>query len=142
MNLPDTEREQFDELCFYTLAHNDGRFIHQHVVDAFAAQRADAHSKPISVAFALIGLYLHIEKGYSGRQVQLAHMQLAKRRKQWPQFSLPATTGAVTVSDVLAAPSGPERDQAIDRWCRSVWRAWSANHAQVERLLNETLWPK
>ena len=57
MSRPKQEQEQFDQLCFYTLAKQDGPFIHQHVVDAFAAQHADQDSKPIGVAFALIGLY-------------------------------------------------------------------------------------
>src|SRR5512141_1801944 len=102
MSRPKAEQEQFEELCFYTLAQRDARFIHQHVVDAFAAQHADQHTKPITVAFALAGLYLHLEKRYSGRQVQLAHMQMANKRKQWPRFALPGTTGEVTVADVLA----------------------------------------
>jgi len=142
MSRSQQEQEQFDELCFYTLAKQDGAFIHQHVVDAFAAQHADQDSKPIGVAFALIGLYLHVENGYSGRKVQLAHMNLANRRKQWPQFPLPDTRGEVGVADMLAAPPGPERDQAIDRWCASVWRAWSGSHKQVRELLNSVLWPK
>jgi hypothetical protein len=33
------EKSAYDELCFYTLAHarQDPAFIHQHVVDAYAA---------------------------------------------------------------------------------------------------------
>ena len=45
-----------DELSAYTLTHGDPDFIHQHVVDAFAAQHAAAKSSAIGVAFALIGL--------------------------------------------------------------------------------------
>ena len=143
----DPERTKFDELCFYTLAHGDPSFIHQLVVDAYTAQHADKNTKPIAVAFALIGLYLHIEKGYSGRQVQQAHMTLAKRRKQWPAFQLPAVTsygsterGAVSVGDVVAAPPGQQRDAAIERWCASVWQAWSASHEQVRSLVQAELW--
>src|SRR5437762_13393080 len=55
----------FHELCYYTLSHNDRSFIHQVVVDAYAAQTADETSKPIGVAFALLGLYLHHERGYT-----------------------------------------------------------------------------
>ena len=55
------DRAAYDELASYTLAHGDPAFIHQHVVDAFAAQHATDDSKPIGVAFALIGLYLHVE---------------------------------------------------------------------------------
>jgi hypothetical protein len=53
--------DAYHELCGYTLTHGDAAFIHQHVVDAFAAQHADAHSKPIGITFALAGLYLHLE---------------------------------------------------------------------------------
>jgi hypothetical protein len=139
MTLESPEQEKFHELCFYTLAHRDPKFIHQHVVDAFAAQRADPDDKPIKVAFALIGLYLHLEQGYSGRQVQLAHMRLAKHRKQWPAFTPPSQRGAVTVADVLVAPPGCERDDAIERWCASVWEAWQGVRDAVCELLKDEL---
>ena len=63
---PAADRAAYDELASYTLIHGDPAFIHQHVVDAFGAQHATDHSKPIGVAFALIGLYLHVERGRSG----------------------------------------------------------------------------
>ena len=69
-------------------------------------------------------------------------MNLANRRKQWPRFPLPDMRGEVGVADVLAAAPGLERDQAIDRWCASVWRAWSGSHRQVNELVNSVLWPK
>ena len=34
---PTSEEELFHELSFYTLAHPDPAFIHQHIVDAYAA---------------------------------------------------------------------------------------------------------
>jgi hypothetical protein len=135
----DTEQAQFDELCFYTLAHHDPSFIHQHAVDAYTAQHANETGKPIGLAFALIGLYLHVEKQYSGRQVQRAHMQLAKTRKPWPRFRIPEERGTVTVADVLAAPPGRERDDAIKRWCASVWAAWRDSHDQARALLQDQL---
>jgi hypothetical protein len=76
-----TEQDAYHELCAYTLADRDPAFIHQHVVDAFAVQHADARTKPIAVTFAPVGLYLHIEKGYSGKLVQRVHMDLAKRKR-------------------------------------------------------------
>src|SRR6186997_35548 len=93
------DRAAYDELASYTLAHGDSAFIHQHVVDAFAAQHATEDSKPIGVAFALIGLYLHVERGRSGREVQQAHMRLGRQRREWPVFDLPATRGEVTIAD-------------------------------------------
>lgn len=131
----DDEEEAYHHLCAYTLTAGDATFIHQHVVDAWAAQHATASSKAIGVAFALFGLQLHLERGFTGREVQLAHMQLAKDRRPWPSFALPATRGAVTARDVLAAPAGPERVRAIDAWCASVWAAWHGSHGQVRELL-------
>ena len=119
-----SEQDAYAELCCYTLAHGDVSFIHQHVVDAFGAQLADEQTKPIALTFALVGLYLHIEKQFSGKQVQRAHMRLAQRKRTWPVFDLPRDRGAITVAEVLAAPAGPDRDKAIDAWCRSVWQTF------------------
>ena len=131
------DRAAYDRLASYTITHGDPAFIHQHVVDAFAAQHAAEESKPIGVAFALIGLYLHLELGRSGRKVQQAHIRLARRRRQWPTFELPVERGDLKIRDVLAVPPGPERDRAIDGWCASVWKAWSGSHQRVVALLAE-----
>jgi hypothetical protein len=133
---PDPEIPLYDQLRFYTLAHGGAEFIHQYVVDAWTAQHADEHTKSIAITFALVGLYLCVEKHYSGRHVQQVHMQMAKRRKDWPTFPLPTDRGSVTVTDVMNAPAGPERDQAILRWCESVWHSWSENGPQIAKLLS------
>jgi hypothetical protein len=132
-----SELDAYRELSAYTLGHGGPSFIHQHVVDAFAAQHADERTKPIGLTFALAGLYLHLEKGFSGRQVQRAHMQMGRQKRQWPGFALPAQRGAVTALEVMAAPEGAERDKAIDDWCRSVWDAFSAHRQAVDALLRE-----
>jgi hypothetical protein len=127
--------EAYNELCGYTLAHGNASFIHQHVVDAFAAQTADERTKPITLTFALVGLYLRVEKQFSGKQVQRVHATLAQRKQPWPAFAPPRDRGAMTVADVLAAPAGPERDQAVDVWCRSVWETFRESHETVADLL-------
>lgn len=130
-----TEDEANDELRAYTLTHGDPSFIHQHVVDAFMAQHADENTKPIGITFALIGLYLHVEKGVSGRDVQRMHMLLARRKRTWPRFTLPKNRGSVTVLDVMRAPAGPERDAAIEAWAASVWDAYRDQRDVVAALL-------
>ncbi|MFI5229668.1 MAG: DUF5946 family protein [Gemmatimonadales bacterium] len=130
-----TEREAYDELSAYTLSHKSPEFLHQHVVDAFGAQRATAETKPIGVAFALAGLCLQLEHGFTGRQVQRAHMKLAGRSRSWPTFALPADRGAMTAVDVLAAPAGDARDAAIGAWCGSVWAAYADQAPAVRALL-------
>jgi hypothetical protein len=132
-----TEGEAYDELCAYTLSHGDPQFIHQHVVDAWAAQHADERTKPIGLAFALAGLYLLLEKNASGREIQRTHMRLARRKRDWPSFELPESRGAMTALDVMAAPAGPQRDAAIRAWCAAVWAPFSAQRAKVAALLAE-----
>ena len=127
--------ESYHALCAYTLAHGDAAFIHQHVVDAFAAQRAGDRSKPIGVAFALVGLYLHVEKQWSGRQVQHAHMRLARQKRAWPTFALGEDRGAMTAADVMNTAAGPARDAAIHAWCVSVWTALDIHRPAIVSLL-------
>ncbi|HLK68947.1 MAG TPA: DUF5946 family protein [Bryobacteraceae bacterium] len=128
-------RAAYDEVYVYTMGRPG--FILQHVVDAFAVQTANEDTKPIAVVFGLIGLYLHLEKQFSGRQVQKAHMELGRRRRAWPRVNLPEDRGSITVADVLAASAGPERDVAIDDWCRSVWTACGADRQTIITLLRE-----
>ncbi len=134
-----TDQDLYNELAFYTLAHGDPAFIHQNVVDAFAAQHADASTKPITIVFALIGLYLHVEKGFTGKQVQRAHMQLARHRRQWTMPALPQNRGAIRIQDVLAAAPGPDRDTMIHCWCESAWHSWSASRQQIVDLAKTEL---
>lgn len=131
------ELAAYDALRAYTLTHGDPAFLHQHVVDAWTAQHAGAQTKPIALAFALIGLYLHVERGHTGRQVQRVHMALGRRKRAWPPFSVPDERASLTALDVLAHPAGPERDQAIHRWCAAVWDTFRDSRAQVIGLLAE-----
>lgn len=140
MDQEKSEQEKYDELYCYALNHSDPPFILQYVVDAHAAQCADENTKPIKLAFALIGLYLHIEKNYSGKDVQKAHMQLAKRRRQWPTFTQPKKRGSITVSDVIRISPGRSRDLMIQKWCTSVWEAYNESHKQVIDLVQRELY--
>lgn len=136
------DQKMFYKLSCYTQTHPDPSFIHQYAVDAFTAQCANGNTKPITISFALIGLYLHIEKNFSGREVQIAHVKLAKHRKEWPKFNLPLSRGHVTVYDVLDAPRGPERDEMIHKWCISVWDAYSDSHKKVADLVQAELYDR
>lgn len=128
-----------DELCAYALTHGGKEFIHQHVVDAYAAQHVGEGTKPVAMAAALIGLFLFVERGYTGRRVQLVHMQLGKKMKAWPLFELPDKRAPLTVMDPLNAHLGPERDEKIKDWGRAVWEMWKEHHAEIERLLSRAI---
>jgi hypothetical protein len=127
----------YHDLCCYTLTHGDPAFIHQHVIDAFAAQDARADDKPIRLTFALVGLYLHVERGFTGREVQLAHMKLGRKKRQWPELQIPADRGAISAATVLTAEPGTARDDQIHQWTVSVWQAFAENRGAIEQLLQE-----
>jgi len=127
----------YEELCCYTLSRGDPSFIHQHAVDAFGAQSFTFGQKPIRLVFALIGLHLHLDHQFTGRQVQLAHTKLGRHEGEWPVLPLPADRGAITAEAVGMAAAGPERDSIIERWCASVWAAFRDNHPVVIALTRE-----
>ena len=133
----DEMRAAYDELYVYTMGRPG--FILQHVVDAYAVQTANEQSKPIGIAFGLVGLSLHVEKQFSGHQVQKMHMELGRRRREWPRVNLPEDRGGMTVADVLAESAGPKRDMAIENWCRSVWTAFGANRQTLIQLFSQTI---
>jgi hypothetical protein len=133
------ENEHYSALAFYTLSLGDPAFIHQHIVDAFQAQTANEQSKAITVFFSLAGLYLHIEKEYTGRRVQLAHMHMARITKAYPKLPLPENRGSITVGDVVETPPGKQRDEMIHRWCISVWDAYSQQRETVIALTESLL---
>jgi hypothetical protein len=115
--------EAHHALSAYTLTRGDASFIHQHVVDTFAVQTAGPSTKPVAVLMGLVGLFLHCERGFTGRRVQAAHVAIARKTRAWPTFDLPAVRGRVGPLDVMAAPEGDARDAAIHAWAASVWEA-------------------
>jgi Family of unknown function (DUF5946) len=132
-------RALMNELSYYTLAHGDPRFIHQHLVDAYGAQHVRQSKSTIGAAFTLAGLYLAVERGFTGRQVQKMHMLMARTSKQWPRFDPPEDVGPLTASDVLAVEPGPGRDAELMEWCASVWGAWSSEHGRVREMVDRFL---
>jgi len=152
VNLPDRHRDPpermnasgecaqvYSDLLCYTVAKQDPEFIHQHVVDTYAAQHAGGPTRNIMVAFGLIGLYLAREKGYTGKQVQLAHMRIAKKRKVWPRLEPPLQPAVLTVIDVLQARTDEEKDAMIRKWMAAVWEDWADRHTWIRITTDDLL---
>lgn len=131
-------RQLYDELSAYTVSLQDVDFIHQLAIDTYTAQHAGAGIKPIAITFALVGLYLACEHNYTGRQVQRAHMLLARTAKQWPQFRLPEEKASVTVLDVLKTPENARNDR-LREWSKAVWSIWASEHTKVAQFVHERL---
>lgn len=129
----------YHELSFYTLALGDLEFLHQLAVDAYGAQHVGGKTKPITVVFALIGLCLAIEHRYAGRQVQQAHMNLARQTKDWPVLVAKPTLAALTISDVLQAQEGAARNRKLKDWAGAVWESWQPAHELSRQLISRFL---
>lgn len=127
-------RKLYFQLSVFTLQEHDSYFIHQLAVDAYTAQHSGENTKPIGTAFALIGLYLVFEKGYSGKEVQAVHILLGKRSKVWPHFLRPAEKADFTVKDVVNCPDNL-KNKMIKKWAESVWSIWKADYKMVEKLV-------
>ena len=129
--------QAYSDLQCYTVARQDPGFIHQHVVDTYAAQHGGGSTRAITVAFGLIGLYLALEKGYMGKQVQLAHMRIARTGKVWPYLDPPGQPAVLTVMDVLQAGTDEEKDAMIRKWMAAVWESWADRHSWVQTTTDE-----
>ena len=129
-------RQLMYELSYYTLGLGDAAFIHQLAVDTYAAAHYSKKVKPITIAFALVGLYLVNEKKFSGKKVQQVHTDLAKANssKIWPEFDLPMSKNWLTIKDVLQV-SDDRKQEMIRKWNQSVWNVWNKDEEKIVELL-------
>jgi hypothetical protein len=128
-------RQLYDELSAVTLSLRDKDFIHQLVVDTYAAQHSGPNMKPIRTAFALIRLCLTFESGCTGKEVQRAHMVLGKINRQWPSFSPPIGKSTMTVLDVVQKVTKENYEESINAWGKSVWALWRTEHENIGKLV-------
>lgn len=123
--------ELYNQLAFYTLSHKGNDFIHQHLVDAYTIQNANENSKSIAIIYSLAGIYLHVVKNYTGKEVQQAHIEMSKKSKVFPEIKLPEYRGAITISDIIKIDNPAEKDEAIHKWCETIWQAFSEQHKVI-----------
>jgi hypothetical protein len=130
------------EVAAFGMLHPEtlGRW-HQTCVDAYAAQHVGPRMLPITLCFALNGLFLVIERRWSGIAAREAHAHLANAvpRHSWPRLKPPGDRGTVTVLDVALAADPEDRAVAIEKWGTSVWEAWSHVHDEVRTMTDRQL---
>ncbi len=124
------------ELCAYTLVQPRPPFIHQLAVDAYAVQHLEEGRSPISILFGLMGLFMVVEQGATGLEVQQAHQRKAKDpgRANWPKPTVQRHSFPMNVGHVLSAAPGPIRDHAIHRWVESTWQALPEAHEVIRHF--------
>lgn len=124
------------ELSYFTLSLQDEDFIHQLIVDTYAAQHFGINTKPITITFALVGLYLVNERHYTGKHVQQVHIDLANKSQKWPKFKLDNKSANINVLDILNCPDN-KKPHLIKEWSKSVWLTWKHEKEKVSCLLNK-----
>lgn len=129
----------FSQLSAYTVSLGDAEFTHQHVVDAYGAQHVGMFTKKVVPIMALVGLYLLLKHGYTGKQVQRAHMAIADQTKDWPDLTHPTELASLNILDVLKKERAAEKVAAIHTWCEAVWNSWQSEHEIVERFTKKYL---
>lgn len=128
--------DAYHALTARTLALGDPGFVHQHAVDAWTAQHVGDSTPLVGTFFALAGLYLALERGLDGRQVQQAHVAMTHGVKAWPAFRPPSPPGTVTV---LLPLSGGDLTEALRIWMADVWDVWAHEHDRVRVLTDARL---
>jgi hypothetical protein len=128
----------YHELSANFIMSPDLTFRTQHAVDAYGAQHSGSRVKNIRTAFSLIGLYLAVEREYTGRQVQQAHMELAKRNIKWSSFILPIRPYALSVADVLGVVEA-NRNEMLMEWSKNVWDTWEEYHEWTRNICKSYL---
>jgi Family of unknown function (DUF5946) len=132
------------EIAGFELAHPWlVRRCHQMTVDAYGAQHPGSPTRPIRVAYSLVGLHLALDLGLSGTEVRNAHARMGKPTSTWPPFGRPEGFAAVTILDVArdgAWCDSPEgHASAVLTWATAVWAWWQESHRDVEQLTQSLL---
>lgn len=123
----------------HTLLARSGYFVHQVAVDAYQAQHCPRGAQR-TLVFSLAGLYLVMEKGRTGRQVQQVHAELARTRHPLPLVEPVDASGAGTVAEALARIPRDGLLTAVQGWAGQVWNAYATSHAEIERWVAG--WPE
>jgi hypothetical protein len=131
-------KQLYNELAAWTVTQDEKEFIHQHLVDAYGAQHIPPNPKLVVPTMTLVGLYLAVERGFTGKQVQKAHMIIAKQTRDWPTFVLPTQRATTTILDVLRVPDN-DKPTALLAWCKSVWQLWNHEHVRVADFAKQYL---
>jgi len=141
--VPATARYNASAQClalFHTLSgihfdEADPAFIHQVAVDCYGAQHAGGPARPITAVFSLVGLCLHLEHGFTGKQVQAAHAAMARGQKNWPVLLAPSVRYPVTVDSVVQCETASARTVQLKVWAQATWDAWRSEQMWVRSII-------
>ncbi|MCC6784950.1 MAG: hypothetical protein IT457_19030 [Planctomycetes bacterium] len=112
--------------------------VHRLTVDAYAVQHPGGDSRQAiqSVGVHLARLCMMLERSLSPERANAAMVRVSGIKARMVKLARPASLGAVTVADVLAARDAEEHVAAVRRWADAAWLAWSPHHATVRRWVD------
>lgn len=114
---------------------------HRLTVDAYAVQHPGEPTPAArrSVLIHLVALCAVFEHGLGQRDATRLLQALGERQIDPGWLEPPEERGGVTVADVHAAGDPKAHLDAVERWARSAWRAWSPHHGPARRWVERML---
>jgi len=120
------------------LEYEDIRFARHHriVVDVYAMQHPERYGRSAkSFAAHLTGLCAWIENEEDAQSINAAVQRWLSRPSPIERPALPASYGAVTIRDLVAAPEPVAYGTALRRWAGSTWDAYAALHTTARQWI-------
>lgn len=112
--------------------------IHRLTVDAYAAQHptfVPNQKSAQSVTVHLIGIYLALFKKMKPDDInKWINRFLHLREEPFEWLTPPPDLGAITVADVAMATNMEDHVKIVNKWARSVWKAWTPYHKDIIKL--------
>lgn len=107
--------------------------VHRLTVDSYAVQHPGGASRQAiqSVGLHLVRLCLFLERELTAEEANDAMLAAGKTKGNMIHLSRPESLGEVTVVDVLTAKDHLAHKDAVRKWARSAWQAWSEHHPTV-----------
>lgn len=112
--------------------------VHRLSVDSYAVQHPGGDSRQAiqSVGVHLARLCLFLERGLTPAAANAAMLRIGATKARMFKLPRPASLGALTVADVLAAPDEEAHLERVRRWAECAWQAWASHHDTVRRWVD------
>lgn len=111
------------------------------VNDAYCVQHHGVSERRAiqSVNVHLVALYLQLEKGFHGNQVNAPMQRVLRYADQFTWLEPPTPNGTLTIADILQAQTLQAQADAIESYARDIWHAWQIHRAIVVKWANQAL---
>ena len=130
-------RRIFDEILAQHFSNRAYATIHRLFVDAYCLQ----HPERGCISFKSFSTHAthmcwSLERGGSHALPNEHIRSWVERHADLEKPPLPGSRGTVTIADVVRAEAPHEREQAVERWARDVWRAYEELHSTIRYWLD------